>query len=166
MPPQRQEMPNPEKFARDIWHPTKTQVMDILKGAGTHEYLLELINTVKDLGIKTLGPVAFFAEGYKLERSGPQANLEEVFASFPILRCACGEAGMTPQELCSALETVKYVGDDNRLVDATCILPQYVGTKLMASGTDAFQFHIVNDYQWQGWLCLQLRWLLKRQKRT
>ncbi len=113
---------------RDVWRIGEGKFVEKIQQSSAPEYMTEMIKQIKRLGRRVLGKqiIAVAEYGGIIDRGRPEVTIDDIYRKHPALADARQNNLITDQDVVEGSKKIRYVGDDENLINATCILPSMI----------------------------------------
>lgn len=112
----------------DVWRIGERKFVEKIQASPAPEYMAEMIKQVKRLGRRVLGKqiIAVAEYGGKIDNRRSEVTIDDIYAKYPALAIARENGQITDEDVVEGIKKIKYIGDNENLISATCILPDRI----------------------------------------
>lgn len=113
---------------RDVWRIGEGKFVEKIQNSSAPEYMTEMIRQIKRLGRRVLGKqiIAVAEYGGMIDSDRPNVTIDDIYKKYPALAEARQDGLITDDDVVNGTKKIRYIGDDENLINATCILPSMI----------------------------------------
>ncbi len=112
----------------DVWRIGERKFVEKIEQSPAPEYMAKMIKQIKRTGRRVLGKqiIAVAEYGGKIDSKRPEVTVDDIYTKYPALGDARQAGLVSDQDVVEGTKKIKYIGDNENLISATCILPDTI----------------------------------------